>query len=56
MSDWRISRPRVPPNASRTAVCDWLADPRARSRLAMFAQVISSSNAESVANRRNASA
>ncbi len=53
MSICRTSWLRDAPKANRTAVCERLADPRDSSKLAMFAQAISRSNAESVTNKRS---
>ena len=44
-SSWRSSRLRLAPIAVRTAISRCLAAARARSRFAMFAQAISSTNA-----------
>ena len=47
---WRISRPRLAPSASRTAISDERAAERASNRLATFAQAIKSTTPTAASN------
>ena len=55
VNDWRMSRLRDAPRASRTEVCERRAAPRASSRLAMLAQAINSTRQQTVSRMRRLS-